>query len=191
MKINESALVIGKLIIAWLLIAPRSDSLLQDVFCFHYCAGQGEGKEGASLLREVGDSRRGRETSNRVFACISTTLDLKCFITASCADDPWVVLIGRFPCGCLISLHYVCVLGLCPPGFMEAESKWLRHCIATSIKGILNGYENSVIIFVTNPYDFLFFLWNTKTSIFFHAITMNEAFSFKKGWISTIKVSYK
>ncbi len=88
MKINESALVIGKLIIAWLLIALRSDSLLQDVFCFHYCAGQGEGKEGASLLREVGDSRRGREMSNHVYACISTTLDLKCFITASCADDP-------------------------------------------------------------------------------------------------------
>lgn len=88
MKINESALVIGKLIIAWLLIALRSDSLLQDVFCFHYCAGQGEGKEGTSLLGEVGDSWREKETSNRVYSSISTTLDLKCFITASCAGDP-------------------------------------------------------------------------------------------------------
>ncbi len=91
---------------------------------------------------EVGDSRRGREMSNHVYACISTTLDLKCFITASCADDPWVVLIGRFPCGCLISLHYVCVLGLCPPGFMEAESKGLRHCI--TLPSLLKPHDSFV-----------------------------------------------
>lgn len=68
MKINDSALVIGKLIIAWLLIALRSDSLLQDVFCFHYCAGQGRGGK-AHLSSDGGTGTRnedGRRLTERM-----------------------------------------------------------------------------------------------------------------------------
>lgn len=88
MKINESALVIGKLIIACRLIALRSDSLLQDVFCFHYSAGQGRG--GRAHLSSEGGAKvhnRERRCLSVRKASVSTTLDLKRFTKGSCADN--------------------------------------------------------------------------------------------------------